>query len=303
VHLVAMRTQAEAPKNAARVRAFLEAVAGLVLFAVTLGGEGLGAASARWVVVYLGAATVGDFVSLGPSAEALAWALALAPLGFSVAGLFLPGTGRFWRRRQGARHASAEEAIAVEEALDLLSAADSKLKRPGAYYVIDEPLPSASVRGSAVLISSGLIEAEAVAAVLGHESEHLNSLDGRLTVALSRLVLWDDPFCGGAGSELDSNWLAGLLFGSVRWLVRLAGGGCALWLLGPIWAAYWRMREYAADARAARLGQGEDLAQHLADCAQPFESPREGFVDRLEHPPVAYRLERLRRLSEESGPE
>lgn len=53
-------------------------------------------------------------------------------------------------------------------------------------------------------------------------------------------------------------------------------------------------REYAADAYAASLGQGEDLARHLADFEQPLDFPRRRFpLDLAEHPPVALRIERL----------
>jgi len=86
----------------------------------------------------------------------------------------------------------------------------------------------------------------------------------------------------------------GILTGLIRLILRLAGGGCAARLLAPLWSAYWRSREYAADAYAASLGQGEDLARHLADFEQSFDFPRRRFpLDLAEHPPVALRIERL----------
>jgi len=69
-------------------------------------------------------------------------------------------------------------------------------------------------------------------------------------------------------------------------------------LTGPLWSAHWRAREYAADAHAAALGQAEDLVGYLADHELPFDPPQRRFLlNRAEHPPVAYRIERLSQAS------
>lgn len=150
-----------------------------------------------------------------------------------------------------------------------------------------------------MVLSRGLLETDSVAPVLAHELGHTGSLDGRLTEALDRLKLWGepakpaDPRSEAAGQPIGEQ-RRGLFAGLIGLIFRLAAGGCAAALLAPLWAAYWRSREYAADAYAASLGQGEDLARHLADIELSLDFPRRRFpFDLAEHPPVALRIERL----------
>ena len=103
-----------------------------------------------------------------------------------------PGRGWVWGRRLGARRPSAEEAAAVADALALLRA-PTPTARTGSWYVLDDPLPGAAARGRTIVLSRALIESDPLAAVLAHELGHADSLDGRLTEALSRLELWGDP--------------------------------------------------------------------------------------------------------------
>ena len=242
-------------------------------------------ASARWLLVYVGAATVGIFFPLGLSAVSLAWVAALAPIAWSVAGLLRPGSGRIWGRRLGARRPSASESEGLAEAMALLRSADPALPDPAAWLILDDPLPGAAVRGTTLVLSRGLLDSESLAAVLAHELGHADSLDGRLTEALNRLELWDDPLAptrpereGEAPLEFDQDPRGGLIWALLRGALRLAGGSFVHHLLGPLWAVYWRSREYAADAYAASLGQAEDLARHLADFEQPFDVPQPGLL-------------------------
>jgi Zn-dependent protease with chaperone function len=287
----------------------LSTAAGLALYFLTLTGEAMLGASSRWLLTYLGAATVGAFVPLGLSAEGLAWVVALVPIAWSLIGLALPGRGLMWGRRLGARRPSATEAEALANAIALLRSADPALPDPAVWLVLDDPLPGAAVRGTTVVLSRGLLDSESLAAVLAHELGHADSLDGRLTEALNRLALWDDPLGpvrpergveGGVESYEEPP--GGLLWGLLRWALRLAGGSFAQRLLSPLWSAYWRTREYAADAYAASLGQAEDLARHLTDFEQPFDAPRPGLIFKAAaHPPVALRIERLHEYSMRGG--
>ncbi|MGA8744525.1 MAG: M48 family metalloprotease [Solirubrobacterales bacterium] len=297
-----MHAQTETAQVHRRSRTFpVGAASGLALYLLTLSGEAMLGLPVRWLLAYLGAAIVGVFIPLGLSADLLAWIAALTPIAWSVAGLLRPGRGWVWGRRLGARRPSTAEAEALAEAMELLRGSDPTLPDPAAWLVLDQPLPSAAVRGTTVLASRALIESESLAAVLAHELGHADSLDGRLTEALSRLALWGDPLAparpesGGEGGVQRSEEPRGaLLWGLIRWALRLAGGSFAQGLLGPLWDAYWRSREYAADAYAASLGQGEDLARHLADCEQPFDGPQPGLLFKAaSHPPVALRIERL----------
>jgi Zn-dependent protease with chaperone function len=151
-----------------------------------------------------------------------------------------------------------------------------------------------------------MIESDALPAVMGHELGHVNTLDGRITEALNRLSLWDDPLSlspteGERRSEVvgDPDPHGAIPWALIRLIARLTGGTVALRLLAPAWAAYWRSREYAADSYAGSLGQAEDLASHLRDQEQVLDVPATGIVNDQQHPPVALRIERL--LEEPSG--
>lgn len=298
-----MHTQTQNSLDRQHRRVSVGELVGLVLYLLTISGEVMLGAGTRWLLVFLGAAIVGAFVPLGLSAEVLAWVGALMPIALSAAALLRPGRGWVWGRRLGARRPTEEEVEKIEAALGLLRAGAPSLRAPVAYYVLDAPSVAAGVRGRALILTPRLIESASLAAVLAHELGHANSLDGRLREALARLALWGDPlgpprdprgrevyFEGGADSR------GALLWGAMRWSLRLAGGGDAHRLLARVWAGYWRRREYAADAYAAALGQGGELARYLTDQGLPFDAPQPGLFFRAdEHPPVAQRLERLRR--------
>lgn len=294
-----MHTQPESVKHSRiRKQTRLSATAAFVLYLLTLAGEAMLGAPVRWLLVYLGATIVGALVPLGLSAEGFAWIAAVAPLAYSALGLALPGQGRLWRRRLGARLPTVDEQAVFDAAFEQLQAADPSLCPPAGLYVLDQPLPMALVRGRSMIFSRGTLECEALPAVLAHELGHADTLDGRVTLALARLALWDDPL-GPPKTERweyhsDFDGRGRLLFAVVRWSLRFAGGSVPQQLLRPLWASYWRAREFAADANAARLGQAPDLAQHLAEQELPFDSPRpHTFFDCGEHPPVAQRIERL----------
>lgn len=296
-----MHTQtASTSELRAELASRLHAAAGLGLYLLTLAGEVVLGAGVRWLLTYLGAVVLGAVVPLGPGAEQLALLAALLPLAWSLLGLAFPGPGFVWTRRLGARRPSVEEAGIIDDARQLLRAVDPALPATHAVYLLDDPLPAGAARGRSVILSRGLLETESVAPVLAHELGHTRSFDGRLTEALDRLELWGGPLGPARPESLAPTQppaaarRGGILAGCIRLTLRLAGGGCAARLLAPLWSAYWRSREYVADAYAAALGQGEELARHLADVELPFDFPRRRFpFDLAEHPPVALRIERL----------
>ena len=66
-------------------------------------------------------------------------------------------------------------------------------------------------------------------------------------------------------------------------------------MMGPAWASWWRLREYAADDYAARLGQAEELARFLDENVLLYDVPiRFVWMTTHSHPPTALRIERLR---------
>jgi Zn-dependent protease with chaperone function len=302
-----MHTQTESPQVDRRSRAtFPSAASGIALYLLTLAVEVLLGASTRWLLVYLGAAIVGEFLPLGLSPGGWAWAAAFAPVLWSILGFLLPGRGWVWGRRLGIRRPSDEEAAAIDDAFELLRAVAPKLATPGEYAVLDDPVPFAAVRGRIVILSRAVIECDALAAIMGHELGHVNTLDGRLTEALNRLSLWDDPLSlspteGEGRGELLSNPdpRGAIPWALMRLIARLTGGSVGPRLLGPVWSAYWRCREYAADSYAGSLGQAEDLASYLRDQEQILDLPATGIFNERQHPPVALRIERL--LEEPNG--
>ena len=75
-------------------------------------------------------------------------------------------------------------------------------------------------------------------------------------------------------------------------------GGISVVLLSPLFAAFWRRREFRADAYAAGLGQGAAFAAYLErrqffDVAVPYMAGRV-------HPYAEQRIERLARLTDEA---
>jgi Zn-dependent protease with chaperone function len=279
-------------------RGAASAAAGLVLYGLTLAVELALGASTRWLLAYLGATVLGFVLPLGLQPEGCAWAAALAPIAWSLLGFLLPGRGRVWGRRLGIRRPSTEEEAAIGDALDLLHSAAPGLAAPARWAVLDDPLPSAAVRGRVVILSRPLIESVALAAAIAHELGHLDSLDGRITEALNRLSLWDDPFSTAVAGRREQpapnpDPRGGVSWSLLRLLARLTGGSIALRMLAPAWAAHWRSREYVADSYAGSLGQAEDLASHLRDLHQPLDLPPTGILNEREHPPLALRIERL----------
>jgi hypothetical protein len=296
-----MHTQTEGAQVHGRSRAVLfSAASGLVLYLLTLVVEVLLGASTRWFVAYLGAAILGDLLPLGLSSEGCAWVVALAPVLWSILGFLLPGRGWVWGRRLGVRRPSVEENAAIGDAFGLLRAVAPELPGASNYRVLDDPVPFAAVRGRVAIFSRAMTESDALPAVLGHELSHVNTLDGRITEALNRLSLWDDPLSlspaeGDPRNEVSRNPdpRGAIPWALMRLIAQLSGGAIALRLLAPVWAAYWRSREYAADSYAASLGQAEDLASYLRDQEQILDLPAAGIFNERQHPPVAHRIERL----------
>jgi Zn-dependent protease with chaperone function len=190
---------------------------------------------------------------------------------FALAGL--EGGGGLARMRLGAREPSEREHQAIEDAYALFA---GPVDAPRAVFVLDAPDRQAAVVGQTIYLHRELIGDPALPAVLAHELGHVNAFDGRLVLAARRFVLLahvEEP--------------------------GLIKGGISLRVLAPIWDAWMRGREFAADAYAARLGQGAELAAYLErerffDVAVPFMSDRQ-------HPYTEERIGRLIAAAESPG--
>jgi Zn-dependent protease with chaperone function len=228
------------------------------------------------------------------------WIFATAPLAISLAAFVVPSREPLWRRWLGARPASAEEMEALKPLVSTFAALDRRCARCFRCYVVDSQPPFAFVRGRVLVVSTGLLRCVGLPGALAHELGHLVSWDGLLTAAVDRLGLWGDVFAPlpeqDVGRELE--WWVALTVEAIRWSVRIAGAGWVFALVNPLWAAFWRSRERAADAYAARLGQAALLADHLEEVEQPRARPRRyRFFDPYDHEPVALRIEHLRALA------
>jgi Zn-dependent protease with chaperone function len=218
-------------------------------------------------------------------AQGAAWIeIGLIPTLWSMLALATPlGTGWWWKQRSGARKPSQREQLAYQDAIELLQAQTrAPLKLPKSWYVLDTPTPDAAVCGETLMLSRGLLESNHLPAALAHELGHLATTDGRLTAAINRLVLLPPRH------EQTDHWHAIKLF-------TFLNGGFGLWLSGPLWGAYWRKREYKADAYAAKLGQAEELAGFLENHALIHDHPVPYiWLTEHTHPPVELRIDKLR---------
>ncbi len=285
------------------VRWFVVGYCGLVFYLVAF-VLNLFAVVFRWYLVYLSAVFVELLVSVfdrcvGVSLEvpagvsvALACAGAFLPCLWSASAFFWQAGAAFCAWRLDARRPSLEEEQLWDQAVDLLRSAGARIPRGLTLYVIDDQLPSSFVRCGAIFMSRELIRSEFLPAAIAHELGHVVSFDSRLTEALNRLMLWNDPL---RLEEFEPRGSGGaFVWGFVRWFVRLAGGTFFQRLLSPVLFWYWREREYVADDGVVLLGQAEGLVGLLEmHRAFDFSQPRR-FVNWDSHPPIELRIERLR---------
>jgi Zn-dependent protease with chaperone function len=233
------------------------------------------------------------WVPTDPTVESIALCVAYGPLAWSaLAFLGVPGGG-LERWSVGARKPSARERPRIEEALALLS---QPVAAPRAVYALDAPTSGAFVIGRAVYLERELIRDPALPAVLAHELAHANGPDGQITLALSRFRLIAPRLTDALLlAETDNRGVA-LVSVLLGLALKLTAGGLSVWLTRPLWAAYWRRREFAADASAAGLGQGPALADYLErHLLLDFAAP---FMDGREHPYTELRIDRLLRVGE-----
>jgi Zn-dependent protease with chaperone function len=231
-------------------------------------------------------------------ANTLPWILILAFLAWVGSALVYPlGAGGYFASSLGARNPTREEQQAYEDALTNLNL-PAEVNRPTWMYVRDSHELNAWIAGDALVLNRALFDSDFLEAVIAHELGHLNSMDGRVIVAVNRLA---GP--ARATAPLRKAQTTGFLTGRSLWfpinlailIIRGCSGGLATDAMTPAWSAWWRLREHVADTYAARLGQGEQLATFLEDHALLYDVPiKRIWTSDETHPPVAQRVERLR---------
>jgi len=249
--------------------------------------------------------------------------LGWGPIVWSVVTVVTGRGGGFLSQYEfGARPASRRERAVVDPQVHAL-VDGNRTKGPTAWYVVDLPEVNAWVTGSTLYLSRAVIQSSHLRAIIAHELGHLNSFDGRLTLALRRMVfpgvlqlfVWrmryqqfraqaqTQPGAGGMVVQprpvLAVGCFAGVLLSLFwLWLSLLAGGISSIILAIPL-AAYWREHEYEADRYAAYLGEGRGLSAALDDVAAPidFATPWLQF-SQASHPPTELRIDRLEQYVE-----
>jgi Zn-dependent protease with chaperone function len=294
----------------------------LALYAVTVALE-VPTILVRYVTVWVVAAAALKATG-GTTESAMEWAklLALAPTAWSLAALVNPaGGGWWWQQQLGGRDPSGREYVAYMDALEQVeSAAGLLLRRPRRWFVLDERACSAAVCGDSLMLSRGLLESAHLPAVLAHELGHLQGVAARLTAALNRLTLTLPKRGGSPPPSPQSSHSPGyshaplhphpptvvinqasasavweLLSKAARMWLALVQGGLGLRMTAAAWGAVWRKQEYEADLWAARLGEGEALADFLETEALPYDHPIPlAWLTDHPHPPTELRVERLR---------
>jgi len=261
---------------------------GIVLYAVTLAGQLLGAI-ARGLITVVVLAILGLLTGWPIPINPITTTVAFAPLAVSVLSVLCPPLvapidGRWWEMSTGGRAPEQDEREAFQHAFSELQDVDPTLRAPRHWFVAEEPSRNAAAYASSLRVNRGLLESPYAAAVIAHEMGHLRSSDSHLTSALNLLLIkpMDTP-------ALDPLW--SLPFRGLLWF---ASGQAVLWLTANTWEMYWRSREFAADEYAARLGQADTLAQSLTHESLPYERsiPSMRF-SRATHPYTKPRIARL----------
>jgi Zn-dependent protease with chaperone function len=270
---------------------------GLALYGFTLLLELVFGATARWLLVWIGLAVfplpLPDWVRLAP------WLVALAPIVWSLAALARIGDRGAGNLPHDVAHEpdDAERAELWGAIAELWIVNEGKGPPiPDHIRIVRESLPTGMVRRDTIFLTSALLRSRYLAAVLAHELSHLESKDSWLGVALDRLGR-DRGILGYRLENLPGLWKVGGVVGAPgRLLLRLAGGGAGHTLLYGRWSRYRNAKEFRADAYAASLGQGPQLAAHLRSFLPLSARWEIRLLGALTcHPPTPERIERLER--------
>ena len=164
--------------------------------------------------------------------------------------------------------------------------------------MLDRHELNAAVVGDVIIINRALFDSEYLPAVIAHELGHINGMDTRVSCTANRLASLarvTEPWRTGTTEAKRSGQKVGPLWSLSMLIARGCSGGLQTTMMAPASASWWRLREYAADDYAARLGQAEELASFLDENVVLYDIPiRFVSMTTESHPPTALRIDRLR---------
>lgn len=237
-----------------------------------------------------------------------AFVLSYANIASSLQALWAGG-GYLTRFVLGARQMSIREKGTIYAALDEIAGRAKKpVKGFSAVYILDTPFDQVNLIGTTLYISSGAVQSESLRVLLAHEIGHLDNDDGRIVLALRRMVFLPfQLFLSGVRrystnaanpkpelKEFEAMEVFYFLMNKLLFvLCALWGGGLGVWLTSWHWAKFFRETDYRADAFVASLGYKDELIEYLEqgkfyDTAVPYMAAwhpaNELRIDRLMFP-------------------
>jgi Zn-dependent protease with chaperone function len=270
----------------------------MLLYALTF-GLALVAGLVRGVLLYV-PVEVGLLLTHhdpnGLAANVILTVVVVGPLVWSLTALVYPlGAGRAWQMMTGGRAPSERERELVDDALAEIHERDPTVRRPRAWFVLDEPEFNAAAFGDTMMITTFTLEDPGLTAVIAHELGHLNTTDCHLTVAVARLSTPARLLIPVRNAMIERG---GCVLAPLAGLVGLGSGHALLRFVGPLWDAWWRAREYKADEYAARLGLADELASALERNALENDRPTPfQFISGATHPYTEHRIDALERYT------
>jgi hypothetical protein len=201
----------------------------------------------------------------------------------------------------GARVMSERETQVYMQALTLIrTSAQRNFIAPTHVFVLDGLEERAFTIGTTLYIGRMPLHpakgGRHLTALLAHELGLINSIDGKLVLALRRLVIPPlyllsyamRQIAPGNFSLSFSQGAGGYVFGVTAWvltiMLALAGGGIGELVLYPLWVSYWRDSVYRADRWVAECGLAQPLIDYLEnhevfDIAVPYFFTPQPYVE------------------------
>lgn len=216
-----------------------------------------------------------------------ALSVSIGPLIWSLLHLIfpgLPGGGWYTRWSLGARIPSQREKLNYERALAAVRARTRKnFTVPSHMFVMEGMKEQAFVIGTVIYISKMALHpmpgsddpSRHLEALLAHTLGYVNSANGRLILALRRLVVPPMYLLSYfAGETAPGNFMirfaAGMAGASgavtvwiISFVLSLAGGGVGELLLSPFWGGLFGRAIYSCDDWAAEAGYAQELIDYL----------------------------------------